>query len=81
MAPIFSREVWRCVWHLIQVKILFPFFYWHTLFSVNSWIRLDCVVDHNLHIRAQILMFSVLLLTLHHTVYQIVEQPGPWVGT
>jgi len=23
MAPVFSREAWRCVWHMIQVYFIF----------------------------------------------------------
>lgn len=26
MAPVFSREAWRCVWHMIQVLKIFHVF-------------------------------------------------------
>jgi len=34
MAPVFSRDAWRCVWHMIQVKCLLLFFFANILWLV-----------------------------------------------
>lgn len=36
MAPVFSRDAWRCVWHMIQVETchLYLFHHFHTQFLV-----------------------------------------------
>jgi hypothetical protein len=45
MATVFSRDAWRCVWHMIQVE-------WHYMFNFNivynSGILTHCLLQNDL---------------------------------
>jgi len=54
MAPVFSRDAWRCVWHMIQVKCLLFLF----SFANIHWPVVQCLFKRSLIMSAPLWAFQ-----------------------